>query len=265
MKTSRWRVAILASLAGIAVVTIMIGVTYIPFLQLQNVTVNGTHTLNAYDIERAVRDHVAEKRMPLSSMTNVVFTRVRPLEERLMTQFPLDDIAVTRVGQSLTVDIIEKVTTVALRTKEKTVMLDVTGAYVRDAIFEESRAIDLRIGTATAQPDEIVLPLQPDMPIVINAENDSITELPAATAAAAISIAQQLPLRGLHAQGLYVDGLDAPYVRVETAEAYDIYIDIGLRTVEEQMETLDAIVSAPNFAPPAEYIDLRFGAYVYVK
>jgi hypothetical protein len=246
-------------------VGVTIGATHIPVLQLQAVTIHGVVTLDPYAIEQAVRDHIATHRLPLCSTTNVYFTRLNTLEEALAQQFPLQSITVTRVGQSLDVAITEQVTTIALRTKEKTVMLDVTGVYVRDATFEESRAMDIRIGTATAEPDELVITLQPDMPIIMNTHNDAVTALSAASTAAFLAFAEQLPMNGMHAVVFYLDGLDAPFARIDTTEAYDVYVDIGSRSVEEQMSALHAIVSADDFVPPKEYIDVRFGAYVYIK
>lgn len=265
MKTPKWRVG--ATIVGIVLVTIAggIGITHIPVLQLEAVTIQGVVTLDAAEIEQAVREYIAEKRLPFCSSTNVYFTRRDALEAYMMTRFPLQSIAVTQHGQSLEVSVTEKMTTVALRTKEKTAMLDVAGAYVRDATFEESRAIDIRIGTATAAPDELVITLQPDMPIIMNTQNDSVTALSSASTAAFIALAQQLPLNGMHARAFYLDGLDAPFVRIDTTEGYDVYVDIGLRTVDEQMEALHAIVTADGFTPPSEYIDVRFGAYVYTK
>lgn len=265
IKTPRWRIGAMIVGSIVIIVAGAIGITHIPFLQLETVTINGTVTLDAQVMEQSIREHIAQKRLPFCSFTNVYFTKLNTLEDALMTQFPLQSVSVVRQGQSLEVLVKEKVTTIALRTKEKTAMLDVTGTYVRDATFEESRAIDIRIGTATAAPDELIITLQPDMPIVMNTQNDSITTLSTASTTALIALAQQLPLNGMHALAFYVDGLDAPFVRIDTTETYDIYADIALRTVEEQMTALHAIVTAEGFVPPKEYIDLRFGAYVYTK
>ncbi len=265
MKTPRWRIALVVFGALVGVVAASIGITHIPVLQLQDVSVQGVVTLDAAEIEHVIRESIAKKRLPLCSRTNVYFTQLSALETDLLAQFPLQSASITRREQSLDVTILEKVTTVALRTKEKTAMLDVTGVYVRDATFEESRAIDIRIGTAAVEPDEFIITLQPDMPIIINTQQDSVTTLSASSTAAFIALAQQLPLNGMQARAYYLDGLSAPFVRVETTEGYDVYIDISLRTIEEQMEALHAIVTAPDFEPPSEYIDLRFGAYVYRK
>jgi hypothetical protein len=265
IKTPRWRIG--AAVVGgiVAFTAACIGATYIPVLQLQTVAVHGTITLSPEDIEHVVRNHIASARLPLCSRTNVYFTRLASLEDDVMTRFPLQSVTITRQGQMLDIALLEKVTTIALRTKEKTVMLDVTGAYVRDATAEESRAIDIRIGSATPAPDELIITLQPDMPIIMNAHNDSITALSASSTAVFIALAQQLPINGMHATAFYIDGLDAPFVRIDTTEGYDLYVDIGLRTVEEQMKALHTIVTAEGFVPPSKYIDLRFGAYVYMK
>ena len=249
----------------LAIIAAGIGITHIPALQLSTVAAHGTVTLDSQQIEQTIREYIARKRLPLCSSTNVYLTHMNALETYVMTQFPLQSVSITRQGQSLNVALVEKVTTVALRTKEKTAMLDVTGAYVRDATFEESRAIDIRVGNATAASDELVATLQPDMPVVINTQSESITALSASSTTAFIALAEQLPINGIHALAFYLDGLNAPFVRIDTAEGYDVYVDIGLRTIEEQMQVLHAVVSADDFAVPDEYLDLRFGAYVYKK
>jgi hypothetical protein len=265
IKTPRWRIGAAVVAGLLAIVAASIGITHIPVLQLQSVAIHGTVTLDTQAIEQTIREYIAQKRLPLCSPTNVYFTRLDALESYVESQFPLQSVSVTREGQSLDASVVEKVTTVALRTKEKTAMLDVTGAFVRDATFEESRAIDIRIGSATVQTDELVIALQSDMPIVINTRNDSVTALSASSTAAFIALAEQLPINGMHALAFYIDGLDAPFVRVDTTEGYDVYVDIGLRSIEEQMQALHAVISADGFTAPNEYLDLRFGAYVYRK
>lgn len=265
LQAPRWRTGAAAIAVLAAIIAISIGVTHIPIFQLQTVAIHGAVTLNAQAIEQTIRDYIAKKRLPLCSPTNVYFTRLAALEAYIETQFPLQSVSVTREGQSLTVSVVEKVTTVALRTKEKTAMLDTSGAYVRDATAEESRAIDIRIGTATAEPDELVTALQPDMPIIINTHNDSITELSQSSTTTFISLSEHLPLNGVHPTAFFIEGLDAPFVRIETTEGYDVYVDIALRSTEEQMQALRAVITAEDFVPPNEYIDLRFGAYVYKK
>jgi hypothetical protein len=265
MKTPRWRIAA-ACLAGmLAIAGAGIGITHIPALQLQAVTIQGTIALHAQDIESVAREYIARKSLPFCSPTNAYFTNLHGIEAELMARFPLQAVSVTRQGQSLHVSVTEQVTTIALRTKEKTVMLDVAGAHVRDATSEESRAIDIRIGSAAAAPDEVIIMLQPDMPVVLNTKNESVTALAPLTASALISLAEQLPINGMHATAFYLEGLSAPFVRVDTTEEYDLYVDIGLRTIEEQMHALNAVISADDFVPPEQYIDLRFGAYVYKK
>ncbi len=265
MKTPRWRIGAAMFTGALVMVAAGIGITYIPIFQLDTVTVHGTVTLDPKQIEQTIRESIARKQLPLCAPTNVYFPRRVWLENEVMLQFPLQSISITRHGQSLEVSVTEKVTTVALRTKEKTAMLDVAGAYVRDATFEESRAIDIRIGTATATTDELVITLQPDMPIVINTQNETVTELSRTSATAFIALAEGLPMNGMHAIALYIDGLDAPFVRIDTTAGYDVYVDIGLRSIEEQMQALSAVISSDNFVAPQEYIDLRFGAYVYKK
>lgn len=265
IKTPRWRVGAAVIFSGFTIVTAIIGVTYIPFLQLGDVTVNGTVTLDPNQIQQKVTEHIARARLPFSSSTNIYFSRLNRLENAIMSEFPLQSVSIQRNGRSLNIEVTERVTTIALRTKEKTVMLDITGTYVRDATLEESRAIDIRIGTAAATPDEIVMMLQPDMPVVVNTQNEAVTEVAQAAATAYIALTEALPIHGMHAIALYIDGLDAPYVRIDTTAEYDIYADISFRSVEEQLQALHAVISANDFVAPQEYIDLRFGAYVYKK
>lgn len=248
-----------------AFVSGLIGLTYLPAFALQSITIQGTHTIDPAVIESFVRETVQSKHLPLCAKTNVYTVRTTAIENEILSHFSVDAVTVSRQGSSLLVSVKEKVTTIALRTKEKTVMLDLAGTYVRDATAEESRAIDLRIGTAAAQAEETIAPLQADMPIVLDTENDAVTALSEDAARSLLQISDHIGIAGLHPISYTIEGLNAPFVRVDTDASYDVYFDLFARPIEEQIRALQAIVGQNGFTAPKEYIDLRFGAYVYMK
>ena len=265
MKTPRWRIVLSIFTGCVLCIFGAIAATHIPIFQLHSVSITGNTLVDARAVEQSIRDTVAHTRIPFVAKTNITFTKISDIEQALMSQFPLQSILIQRDGQSLHVEIVEKITTIALRTQEKTVFLDVSGAYVRDATPEESRAIDIRTERDAPQPDEAVFPLQPDMPIVINTQNETGTSLSSTTAQWCITLSEQLPRYGMHVRAMYFDGIQAPFARIDTTEPYDVYLDVGTRSIQEQLHALDAVLAADPPVIPKEYIDLRFGAYVYTK
>jgi hypothetical protein len=262
---SLWfRIALFAG-SIIGILGLSIALTHLPFLQLNAVVVEGVTTLDRVAIENVVRTTIAERSLPFCATTNPYIVRTSRIERAIARSFSVRTVRVKRQGASLHVFIEENVTTIALKTKEKTVLLDLDGSYVRDATSEESRAIDVRIGASSQAPEESLVPLQNEMPIVITTQNESVSELSEQTAQAIMSIAQAIGTVGFHPTSYIMDGLNAPDVRVSTEAPYVILFDLFARPIDSQIRALHAIVTQESFVAPNEYLDLRFGAYVYMK
>ncbi len=265
IKTPKWRIGLGIVLGTVFLVACGIGITYIPIFQLRSVNIRGVVTLDPSALSQSVWESMRQSRFPFTSETNIYSVRLATLADRLSQQYPLQSVTIRRNGQEFDIDVVERITTIALRTKEKTVMLDVSGVYIRDATTEESRAIDIRMGSATPLPEEYLFPLQVDMPIVVNTKNDPTPALSAQKTLALLTLSEQLPMNGLHAVAFFLDGIDAPFVRIDTTAEYDLYVDIATRSITEQMDALRAVIAADTSVLPDQYIDLRFGAYVYTK
>lgn len=260
----RWMIIISVVLLFLSAIAICIGATYISWFQIESITVQGASTISVQSIDEAVRRAIADAALPMCSNTNIYSTSTSNIENTIARSFAVESVRVIRSGKSFSVDIQEKITTIALKTKEKTIMLDTHGLFVRDATLEESRAIDIRIGAATQNPEETIPILHGDMPIVINTQSEPAAQLPENSAKTILAISTKLPTNGMHAIAYKVDGLQAPYVRIDTTLPYDLYFSL-LEDVDEQLRALRAVITANDFVPPKEYIDLRFGAYVYKK
>ena len=200
--------------------------------------------------------------LPLVNKRSIIFSPTQRVRNALQSHFALETLTITRNGQNIHIEITEKVTTLALRTKEKTAFLDLSGAYIRDATAEESRAIDVLIGSAEPTEGEVLTPIQTEMPVILNTQNDSDPKLPTASTTAIIALEKSLNNMGIQPKTYSIDGLAAPWTKVDTSQ-YDIYFDLT-RPVDDQIRMLAATLSQ-NTVTPTEYVDVRFGAYVYVK
>ncbi|MEK7632331.1 MAG: hypothetical protein AAB473_00890 [Patescibacteria group bacterium] len=260
----RWLMIGAGALIMAAGITAAVGITYIPMFHLTEITVSGTTVLNPDDIHNAIQDIVTNHGYPLVDRKNVYLIKTSAIEARLMQTFPLDSVSVTRNGTVLEATVKEKITTVVLRTKEKTIFLGLDGAYVRDATAEESHAIDIRIGSAFVAEGETPVPLQADMPIILDTQNDPATSLSVESISHVLDIVALLKQRGTAVVTFTFDGATALFTRVNTDQSYDLFFDLN-HPVDTQIATLAAIVNTPGFSTPSEYVDLRFGAYVYVK
>jgi len=260
----RWIMIGVGALIMTVAIASVVGLTYIPWFRLTTISVSGATILDPTAIEQHVRDTLTYRGYPLIARDNVFLVNLSKIEQRLMADFALERVDVQRNGHALDVQVKEKIMTVILRTKEKTVFLGLDGAYVRDATAEESRAIDIRIGTAEATEGEVPAPLQANVPIILDTKNDPATSLPLESVSHVLDIATLLHYRGVSVNTFTFEGAAALFTRVDTDQSYDLYFDLT-RATTDQISTLATIVGKSGFTAPSEYIDLRFGAYVYVK
>lgn len=259
---SKWLTAATIVLACIGIVTAIIGVTYIPFLNVTSIDITGATILNTDEMMQTAWTAVDDVSLPLVDKRSILFSPVQRIKSSLQSHFALDELAVTRSGQNIHIEIKEKVTTLALRTKEKTAFLDLSGVYIRDATAEESRAIDELIGSAEPKEGESLPPIQAEMPVILDTQNDADPKLSASSTTAILALEKSLLGMGIQPKTYSIDGLAAPWTKVDTNQ-YDIYFDLT-RPIEDQVRMLTATLSQSTVTPK-EYVDVRFGAYVYVK
>ncbi len=241
-----------------------IGTTYLSYFRITGITVQGATITRAEDIQQNAWETITTHSYPFIAKENVFLIRVQRIEQELMKRFALESAVVSRSGRTLNIALVEKVTTLALRTQEKTVFLDLSGTYIRDATAEESRAIDVRIGTAVPTEGEVIAPLHAEMPIILDTQTDPATSLPIQSVEHILALTSSLHNQGITVKTYTLNGVHAPFVRLDTNQPYSLFFDLN-RPVNEQISALTTITSSPSFIPPAEYIDLRFGAYVYMK
>lgn len=241
-----------------------IGATYLPWFVLEGVTVTGTTTLDPNTISSDVLSNLSAVGYPLFAKDNVFLIRKDAVMNNLLTHFSLESVTVKREGKRLTIAVKEKVMTVALRTKEKTMFLNLDGSFARDATPEESHAIDVRLGAIAPAENEVLAPLQPNMPIIIDTQTDPATTLPLETVTHILAIVSTLETHAVMVKTFSIDGANALFTRVDTTQPFDLFFDLNT-PISTQIDTLTTIQSKPNTPKPTEYIDLRFGAYVYVK
>lgn len=259
---SKWLTAATILLAAIGVITAIIGVTYIPFLSVTSINLTGTAILSTDEMVQTAWSAVDAVPLPLANKRSILFSPTQRVRNALESHFALETLTVTRSGQNIHIEIKEKVTTLALRTKEKTSFLDLSGAYIRDATAEESRAIDVLIGSAEPKEGEALTPIQTEMPVILNTQNDADPKLASASTTAILALEKALTAMGIQPKTYSIDGLAAPWTKVDTNQ-YDIFFDLT-RSIDDQVRMLAATLSQ-NTVTPTEYVDVRFGAYVYVK
>lgn len=259
---SKWFTAATIVLVAIGVIATIVGITYIPFLSVTNIELAGAAVLNTDDLIQTAWKAVDGVPLPLVNKRSILFHPTQRVTKALQANFALDTLNINRSGGTIHIDIKEKVTTLALRTKEKTAFLDLSGAYIRDATAEESRAIDVTIGSADLKENETLVPLQTEMPVILDTQNDSDPRLPATSTTAILALEKALIAMGIQPKTYSIDGLAAPWTKVDTNQ-YDIFFDLT-RSIDDQIRMLAATLNQ-NTVTPKEYVDVRFGAYVYVK
>lgn len=260
----RMLVAIVLALCGIAISVLAIGFTHLPWFQLSSVSISGVITLDSTALEQTVRSTIDHRKLPFISKHFIPILPRNRVRTALLDAFPLADVFLEVHGTALTITVTERVTNVVWRNSERTTFFNLSGEYVRDATPEESRVIDIRQGLvpAPSEPEPIIVPH--DMPVIVNTNNDNAESLSTELIAHIMSTQKQLAEQGILTQYVLMDGVRAPWARWVTDQQYDLLFDLA-RDSATQIAALRSVTGAPGFIPPDEYIDLRFGAYVYMK
>ncbi len=260
----RWLIGIASTLIFLGLFTGIIALSYAPWFRIQSVEIVGATTLSTNDLKTFFSQTLEAHHRPLLAHDNAYLVQRNVIEDAYIDHFGLEYASVTQSGKHFTVTIKERVMNITLRNKEKTVFLNLDGSYLRDATTEESRAIDIRLDPSIAQPDETIIALQPDMPIILNNGNDAATSLPKTSTEHILDFQKALQIRSIHVKTFSIEGSTALWTRIQSDQPYDLLCDLE-KDVEKQMSALQTLLSTPGFVTPTEYIDLRFGAYVYMK
>ncbi len=248
----------------VLILALCIGFTHLPWFQLTGITIQGGETLSSDTLQQTTQRAIHDRRIPFVSQTFTPMISHGRIRDALMTEFPLDDVRIDTQGNALIITVTERVMHVVWRNAERTMLFNLSGEYVRDATPEELIDVDARHHQSSTDPAHKPVHISDDMPIIVNTNNESAESLPAELVTVILDIQARLRAQGIHTTLVQMDGVRSPWARLITNQPYALLFDLT-RDPEAQMIALQSVTGATGFVAPNEYIDLRFGAYVYMK
>lgn len=260
----RMKVAIFVVASCVCVIGGFIGLIFAPFLTIQTIEIRGLTTLPAPEIETIINVQRGERRWLFAPQNNVFIFDQKDLVQHLMSVYQFEELSVEREGRVLVIHAKERILEIALKSGAKTYFLGVDGALIRETSLEEYKALDVRLGLTTPTEGEVLLQLQPTMPIIID---QSAQEPPAVSQdriEALLALNERLLQQNITPVTYTFTNMNEHWTRVQTAQGYAILIDVTAK-IASQLATLDVILNEAGSPVPYEYVDVRFGDHVYVK
>ncbi len=238
---------------------------YLPFLQYNQVTVNGLTTLSADDVSTTVNGIIDHHRWLIVPGRQLFLMNSQRLTKELDAKYNLASLNLHRHGRTLVIDATERITQVTWLSSSKMYLLDLSGAVVSEASPEVMANVSARQTGSDAPP--AAAGIQPTMPIIVDAQaaavelGQSILDVTRLTNLMILD--DSLRSRGLTPLYYTFDDRSQPWVTVTTKQV-TLLVDVS-QNVTQAIGMFDSYQKqSPSFTTLA-YIDLRFGNHLYIK
>ena len=238
--------------ASTLTVTGLAALIYGPYLQLDSIIINGTTTLTPDNISLKLKEELATRHYLILPNGHQWFFEAEKAEAMLQSNFPLKSVEIQKVGDTLTVNLVEDIFMVAFKSGEELYFVNPDGAILRVATPEEKAAalppLMPTIREKTAAPRAVGDQLfRPGM----------VSNL--------LAFDQGLKAQGIATSEFVSDDVSLPWFTVTSDKPYAILFD-ALRDVNEQLTVLKLVADEYATAEdPLSYIDVRFGTRVYTR
>ncbi|MFH1315230.1 MAG: hypothetical protein ABIH67_02415, partial [Candidatus Uhrbacteria bacterium] len=201
-------------------------------------------------ISQIVEQELSKQRFLLFPANNRWLINEEKIQEKLYEHFVFDSIDLQIKGKSLNVTVKERVSTLIWQTTDKSYFVDLTGTIIR-----ESTETDL----------EMIL----DYPTFIDQTNAQIaigqSVLSENMVQGAINFDYLSEQINIPVESFRVEDYEIGWLAAKSKEGYWILFDPS-NDLEPQINNLEIVlresITNPNLV---QYIDLRFGDYVYYK
>ena len=223
---------------------------YIPFLRINSVQIIGTEHIAPESISQIVEQELDKQRFLLFPANNRWLINKEKIQEKLYEHFVFDSIDLQIKGRAFNVTVKERVSTLVWQTTERTFYVDLTGTIIRE--IPESDV-------------ELVY----NYPIFKDQLNEHIaigqTVLSETMVQGAINFDYLSEQINIKIKSFRVEDYETGWLAAESEDDYWILFDPN-NEIESQVNNLEIVlresISNPNLV---QYIDLRFGDYVYYK
>lgn len=222
-------------------------VVYGPYFALAGVQVRGAETLDTQAITDRVKSYLGQRRLWLLPNNHVWFFNSGAVADDLKQNFNLAEINVSLQDKVVVVNIVENISTVALRSGEQTYLLDINGVVQRVASEEELDAI-LVLREKSARSHEL-------------GETLSSEEVVTGLVDFNIGLRQQ----GITSHEFVSDELGMSWFTITSDRSFVILFDAAKDT-DEQLKILQAVIlDLEKTKEQPRYVDLRFGSHVFLR
>jgi len=223
---------------------------YIPFLRIISVKIIGTEHIAPESISQIVEDELGKQRFLLFPANNRWLINEEKIQEKLYEHFVFDSIELQTKGKTLNVTVKERVSTLVWQTTERSYFVDLAGTIIREI----------------TELDLVTIFNYPSFTDQTNAEIAiGQTVLSENMVQGAIDFDYLSEQINVQVESFRVEDYEIGWLAAKSEDGYWILFDPN-NDLEPQINNLE-IVLRESISNPSlvQYIDLRFGDYVYYK
>jgi len=244
--------------AGVASLIAVLVLTVFLFshsaLTIQDVVIDGLEYIERSTFETEVTDYLDQRALLFFRRSNQFLFSMEDLQNKLEQDFTFTSLSISQSGKVLSITVQERTSNLVWATDtDKEYIVDLDGIIVRpfkrevdeDAqlalrlpVFYDTNEVPVVIGDPVLTPEEII---------------------------SVFRFHEILGAQGIGFTSTRVNRLTGGWMSIVTKTGYEIYFDVT-GDIEAQGESLKTVLASQVEDPDdLEYIDLRFGEYVYFK
>ena len=218
-----------------------------PSLKINEIHVSGLETISKTELDDALRSYTGKRLFFVFPRQNRYLFDQNELVEYLKGKFTLRDVQISRVGDKIEIQIIERTSFLIWQTKGQSYLVDLDGIVIR--IAEENLLFSLPIFVDRSN-------------VEINVGNSVLT---AEEISSVFRFGEHLNAQNISFKQVEFDRLAGKWTGILTTDGYRILFDVT-GDIDAQAQRLNLIIKEKiSDVSKLEYIDLRFGDHVYYK
>ncbi len=255
-------------LVGISVISLGLfaAFLYAPFLQYNQLEVDGLTTLSSGEVEATVNEVLNHNRWLLVPGRQLFLMNSARVIKELDIKFNFASISLHRSGRHLVINAVERITQVTWLVGDKGYLLDLSGLAVAEASPEVLANVTARKSGAVEIP--AAPGVQPTMPIIINNQAEEVVlgqgVLDVTRLTNVLMLDSALRERGLIPRSYVFEDSSQPWLTVQT-DSIALLVDVT-QSIIEAVSMFDTYRTQGNTSfTTLKYIDLRFGNHLYIQ
>jgi len=257
-------------LRGAIAVAVIVGLPWLllvlPWFYIDEVSVEGSITLNPAQIESFTKEILSQKRWDVIPQDHIWLVNESALQKNITEQFALQSVSVNRNRRLLNIVVDERITSLIWAQGERLTFVDQEGRVVRDLTEQELNDVRALIYQEGEQQSAIQAD---DIFIVFNEGGGDVSQNDQVLTKAAVEVLtffnQRVEQNLIEIDSMTIEEPLASWATVKIRGGFDVYVDLAGNGAQ-QLANLEVILHEnQGRLGELEYVDLRFGNRIYVK